>query len=488
VILNRWEISCAATVSPTSSRFYRNFVRDKPEPRYFRGFISWTIHPWKSFFVPISLELDYPSNLPQFVEKQPFAEFLDHDRLPLIYQLLYSQPIDDNLALQFLPNKSRLQYNDSQDIVTNQEYSAQGHEKTRLRTHLKQQLISHFLEHSLNAQIMYSQYYLDENGRLVSPFSRYPQAFNRERLEDILNETRQYILAKFQIEPSKEDIEWLDQNLDYVIPILFSNEFFQTRQGLELAELMGLRRAEKMLRQAKAGDFIIIFSPYSSLRATEIAYNVTMIGEVKMENGVKVLHMTYARNTLPFEQYRQQFLHQNEYALLIYPKSAADFVSQPFVITNTNRRKLLSDLGINENQELIDLSAQAIAMRQTEIDQLVDEMMNALSVNEVKAKRLQLEQKIMQTYQSLATSYQKQRSLSKLDEIFLDQTLAGLGRGGLCGLASDLFSPVATNLNGYNFEYKIGISCQKCHRFDRPLGPCNVCDECQQKYDAGVYN
>jgi len=328
--------------------------------------------------VPIFAELDYSSpNLPQFIESQALVTFLDPDRLALIYRLLYSQATDENLTLKLLPNQPRLQYNDSQDIIDDHEFLTEDQERTQLRFHLKQQIISHLLEHSLNAQIMYSQYYLDENGRLISPFSRYPRAFNTERLEDILRETKDYLLAKFQIDPSKEDIGWLDQNLEHVIPILFSNEFFQTRQGLELAELMGLRRAEKMLRQAEAGDFIVIFSPYSSLRATEIAYNVTMIGEVKMENGVKVLHMTYARNILSLEQYRQQYLQQNTNSILIYPESASDFVSQPFVKSNVSRQDLLSDLGIYENQQLIDLYSQAITMHRTEIDELVDEMMNA---------------------------------------------------------------------------------------------------------------
>jgi hypothetical protein len=367
------------------------------------------------------LTLQQESLVTQLAEKFP-----DSQLAPFLHTVVLSL-INENegQALQNLRQMTRKKYNDCQDMRDPETVTSQTLD------FLKQQIISYLGEHALNRHFMYSQY-LSQNERIVSPFQSTSQPFTKERLIDLLSQSRDYLITKFGRMPNAQELDWLDENFLAVFDQIFSEEFMQTAQGLELAELIGLKRLEQLLSQAEEGDSILLFSPYSPLRATPLHYNVTMIGEVRVQDDQKTLEMTYIRDTRESASYYQQYINASPHSHL--PQSAQEVVADPILIIGKNKHQLFQELKIFEDLEIVYLFDQTINLHQDEIDQLVANMTSGqYSPAQIASQRERLEIKVVNAHRQLVTNLKSSKQLSQRKLDILDSIQAGYRMGSLCG-------------------------------------------------------
>jgi hypothetical protein len=382
-------------------------------------------------------------------------------------------------------NTVREQFADRQDMYSPEEVKYDP----SILTRIEKQLRSHLEEHALNRHIFNFYYFLD-NGRLKSPYQATKKPFTHERLQDLLRESTTYLEERFGTIPTEEEVAWLDKNFEEVANDIFSPDFYKTRVGLELAELIGLRRFEKMAAVSSAEDVVLLFSPYSPLRYRQEEinekedgrqqYHFTMVGKKGIsKEGLGIVSMISARTDSPLPEYLNTYnsWYKQFGGIDFKADSAQAAVSLPIPIPGRTSEDILEALGVVTNPKILELFDIAIAENKEILSKLIVMMTSGKhTVNEVAKARRELEKAVVSSHKRLVSEYRERKVVSKEEDRLFTFIQNGYLAGGMCG--SSMFSDFMKNGITTGMEVDAGdgkgpleFECPKCNRMvTRPFG------------------
>lgn len=297
-------------------------------------------------------------------------------------------------------NKPREQFNDKQEVDAAQEAKTYG--RSRLVT--ERQIKAQLEEHALNRNLMSGEFLVDENGRLISPFQKTEGAFALLVLRKVFEDSAEYIRAKFNTELRDEDLRLIDKYFETLVPMIFSQEFMNTRVGLELAEYIGMRRLEELYKDKENQKYtIVVFSPYSDFRTTKKKYNVSNIFRMTTDRLGKKVEVTYARTEEGVNEYINRFnMTTGEHT-----GSAWEVVQYPIIFKILNVDGVLDRIGVESDPEKLALFDQAVEDEdcKREIEALVNMYLKEDPIIDIRAQREKVEKMVVAKHKELENNF-----------------------------------------------------------------------------------
>lgn len=299
---------------------------------------------------------------------------------------------------------------------------------------------------------------------------------------------KRYFAGRLGYEPTNEQLWYFLQNPEIFRKLVSDEVFYTTPLGLEMAEDLGLRRVEIMLRDLKEGEIVVQFSPGDeNLRPTKVISNwIRVYRVVKEENGVRWIHTTQIKNFLSYSAFIKTYeLYAGKNDM---NKMTAHVVSSPFVIS-MNEEEYLRKIG--ENLDPLYLATFEETMeyegriemedgREIEISipQLIGEnveMLNnpAIQVWQIEEHRKKIGEYAIQIHKQKMEEYKKKKqasgeqiSMQTAMMIHFQKDMYGIGSG--CGLSPEAMNDLIKS-SGQEFG-------------DPNLPDIWICEECGAKH------